>query len=105
MTRRPPVQMHPKRQRDDTESQLFATSNDATITDIRSRHLPLPPVDRVLFLQSPPPSSDEAPAILEEAPYRERAIDFLSDEEQRGKRQIVYRPAGHSAPIVVIDSV
>ena len=67
--------------------------------------LNLPPPDRVVMMQSPPPAGDSADFEIEDAPYKAGTgpIDFMPMEAgMEGK--LVFRAKFLKAPTIIIDS-
>ena len=65
--------------------------------------LNLPPPDRSVLLQSPPPETAEFLDELEGAPSRAGPIDFKPGVEGENFGRIVYRPNNFKAPIIIIE--
>ncbi len=66
--------------------------------------LNLPPPDRAVMMQSPPPS--EAPndeTFEEDAPCKEGPIDFMP-ETVSSEGKIIFKPKYFKAPTIIIES-
>lgn len=65
--------------------------------------LNLPPPDRAVLMQSPPPSEAPSDDIVEDAPCKEGPIDFMR-ETISGEGKIIFKPKYFKAPTIIIES-
>lgn len=68
-------------------------------------HLPIPPIDRVVLLQSPPPLSKTPPYIKEDAPYEGDPFgqDMMATYAKNGTEIIIKSKSGKKVPVIIIS--
>lgn len=66
-------------------------------------YLNLPPPDRSIMMQSPPPTEEPTEFEAEDAPYKAGPIDFMP-METGDKRKLIFKAKYINAPTIIIDS-
>ena len=65
--------------------------------------LNLPPPDRAIMLQSPPPAQDFVEEEEEDAPYKAGPIDFMPEVAGKGDK-LIFKAKHEKSPTIIIES-
>lgn len=68
-----------------------------------SDFLNLPPPDRAIMMQSPPPSIDDSFEV-EDAPYNAGPIDFMPEAKNSNEKKLIFKAKFMKAPTIIIES-
>lgn len=73
-----------------------------------SDFLNLPPPDRAVMMQSPPPSVEDHDSTVsfevEEAPYNAGPIDFMPEARNSDDGKLIFKAKFMKAPTIIIES-